>query len=71
MKVPVSTPMSKGLSPPVKFVRGGIQIEDVDAIDEEADDDYDVDKWIYPTVLGRELSNWFVEDVAVVTRVEE
>jgi hypothetical protein len=71
MKVPVSTPMSKGVSPPVKFVKGGIQIEDVDAIDGEADGDYDVDKWIYPTVPGRELSNWFVEDVAVVTRFEE
>src|ERR1044072_8081040 len=71
LKVPVPASMSKGVSPPVKFVKGGVQIEDVDAIDGEADNGYDVDKWIYPTVPGRELSNWSVEDVAVVTRFEE
>ena len=38
---------------------------------EDGDSDCEIDKWVRPIVPGKNLANWFVEDVVKVTRYKE
>ena len=61
----------QGIPPPIRFVSGGIIHEEAHVVSEEGHNNYEMDKWIRPTIPGQEPANWFAEDVIEVTRYEE
>ena len=61
----------QGILQPIQFFSGGVIHEEAHAVSEDGDSDYKMDKWVGPTVLGKELANWFAEDVIKFTRYEE
>ena len=70
-KAPLATPAHPNIPPPIQFVKGGIQFEDVDAIGDETDSECYMDQWIRPTTPRQEPANWFSEDIAVISRLQE
>ena len=63
-------PQAPNLSTPVRFARAGLNNGRVNVVDDAASD-YDIDKWIRPSVPGVELNNWTSGDVILVTLVQE
>ena len=61
----------QGVTPPIQFVSGGVIHEEAHAMSEERDNDFEMDKQVRPTISGKELANWFFEDVIEVTCYEE
>ena len=58
------------LATPVRFSSAGIGSGQANAVD-DSDNEFDIDKWIRPSVPGMELNNWTSEDCVPVTMAEE
>src|ERR1051325_9583932 len=54
----------------VRFSSAGISSGQANAVDDSYNE-FDVDKWIRPSVPGMELNNWTSEDCVPVTMVKE
>ncbi|XP_050916439.1 uncharacterized protein LOC127131569 [Lathyrus oleraceus] len=67
-----STPETQQATGPIKFIIAGKnKEEDICAVEDEVDNDYDLETWIHPIVIGQELSNWTSEELVMVTGMEE
>lgn len=58
------------LATPVRFSNASIGSGQANAVD-DSDNEFDIDKWIRPSVPGMELNNWTLEDCVPVTMVKE
>src|ERR1044072_5099710 len=58
------------LATPVRFSNAGIGSRQTNAVD-DSDNEFDIDRWIRPSVPSMELNNWTSEVCVPVTMVKE